>query len=113
MSACIRICPMFYAGAGDGIKTFVLQITLLQPIMSLLFLVTIVSLFGVGLCKNTTVTAECWFDIEVKDMDGPGENYRGRFTVAVFGEAAPMTALNFVSLVKGYNRGGVSLDGVV
>ena len=49
-----------------------------------------------------TVTEEVWFEVEVKDLDGPGEHYKGRFVVAVFGEAAPMTSLNFISLARGY-----------
>ena len=56
-----------------------------------------------------TVTDEVWFDVEVKDYDGPGEDFRGRFVIAVFGEAAPMTALNFVSIAKGYKRGKETL----
>jgi len=52
-----------------------------------------------------TVTDEAWFDIEVRDMDGPGPKYMGRFTVALFGETAPMTVLNFVKLVRGFKKG--------
>lgn len=52
--------------------------------------------------SNYTVTHEAWFELEVKDMDGPGDHYRGKFTVGLFGEVAPMTVLNFVSLAKGY-----------
>ena len=69
-----------------------------------LFLAVTLTLLGVCAC-DYTVTDEVWFEVEVKDMDGPGQDYRGRFTVAVFGEAAPMTALNFVSIAKGYKRG--------
>ncbi|CAG2217533.1 PPIB [Mytilus edulis] len=42
---------------------------------------------------------------EVKDHDGLGEDYRGRFVVAVFGDKCPMTSMNFQSLAKGYKRG--------
>lgn len=55
--------------------------------------------------KNYTVTEEIWFDVEVKDHDGLGEDYRGRFVVAVFGDKCPMTSMNFQSLAKGYKRG--------
>jgi cyclophilin family peptidyl-prolyl cis-trans isomerase len=54
---------------------------------------------------NYTVTDEAWFDIEIKDMDGPGQDYRGRFVVALFGETAPMTTMNFVAITRGYKRG--------
>jgi len=72
----------------------------------LLLLFTIASaLLTVGLCGNNTVTDEAWFEMEVKDMDGPGQDYRGRFVVALFGETAPMTVMNFVSITRGYSRG--------
>lgn len=38
-------------------------------------------------------------------MDGPGQDYRGRFVVALFGDTAPMTVMNFVSITRGYKRG--------
>ena len=41
-------------------------------------------------------------------MDGPGEDYRGRFVIALFGETAPMTVMNFVAIARGYKRGKVS-----
>ena len=56
----------------------------------------------VALAGNHTVTEEVWFEVEVKDMDGPGEDYKGRFTVSLFGEAAPMTVMNFVAIARGY-----------
>jgi hypothetical protein len=61
-------------------------------------------------CGNYTVTDEAWFEIEVKNMDGPGIDYRGRFTVALFGETAPVTVLNFKSIAKGYKKGRVSCE---
>jgi len=54
------------------------------------------------LSSNFTVTHEAWFEVEVRDLDGPGEDFRGKFTVALFGETVPMTVLNFVSLVAGH-----------
>ena len=67
-------------------------------------LAVLVSLGTIAQAGNYTVTEEVWFDIEVLNYDGPGEDFRGRFVVAVFGETAPMTALNFVSLARGYQR---------
>ncbi|PAA65037.1 hypothetical protein BOX15_Mlig031163g1 [Macrostomum lignano] len=49
-----------------------------------------------------TVTEEVWFEIEIKDLDGPGDDFTGRFTVAVFGEDAPATSMNFASLARGW-----------
>lgn len=57
------------------------------------------------LAGEYTVTQEAWFEIEVADIDGPGTSYSGRFVIALFGETAPMTVLNFASITKGYQRG--------
>lgn len=59
--------------------------------------------------SNYTVTHEAWFELEVKDMDGPGDHYRGKFTIGLFGEVAPMTVLNFVSLARGYKTKNAKL----
>ena len=75
----------------------------------LLFITAFVALFGLGLCGNFTVTDEAWFEVKVTDMDGPGEHYTGRFTIALFGEAAPMTVMNFAAITRGYSRGGEKL----
>jgi len=56
------------------------------------------------------VTDEVFFDVKVKDMDGPGQDYRGRFVIGVFGNAAPMTALNFVSIARGFKGGKETLQ---
>jgi len=71
-----------------------------------------VALMAVGYCDEGkyTVTEEAWFEVEVKDMDGPGQDYRGRFTIALFGESAPMTTLNFASIAKGYKKGENKLE---
>lgn len=53
---------------------------------------------------DLTVTHEAFFDIEIKDYDGPGEDYRGRIAIALFGEQVPMTVLNFVKLANGFQR---------
>lgn len=51
---------------------------------------------------NYTVTHEAWFEVEIKDHEGHGDNYYGKFHVGLFGDTVPMTVLNFVSLAKGY-----------
>jgi len=43
-------------------------------------------------------------------MDGPGEDFRGKFTIALFGETVPMTVLNFASLVSGHKIKGQKLS---
>lgn len=48
------------------------------------------------------VTEEVWFEVEIKDMDGPGDDFTGKFTIGVFGEDAPATTMNFVALAKGW-----------
>ena len=68
------------------------------------------SVISVANCGNFTVTDEAWFDVEVKDLDGPGEDYRGRFTLALFGETAPMSVMNFAAITKGYKRGEMKLS---
>lgn len=75
--------------------------------MAALFIASVLAVLGLGLCGNLTVTEEAWFDVEVRDMDGPGEDYRGRFVVALFGDACPMTAMNFAAIAKGFKRGRV------
>ena len=60
---------------------------------------------GITYAGKHTVTDEVWFDVEVKDLDGPGEDFKGRFVVALFGEAAPMTSMNFAAIARSYRRG--------
>lgn len=67
------------------------------------------SVFSLAECGNYTVTDEAWFEVSVKDMDGPGKDYKGKFTIALFGEAAPMTAMNFAAITRGYKRGRENL----
>lgn len=78
--------------------------------MAVIFLASLFSIIALATCGDHTVTEETWFDIEIKDYYGEGEDYRGRFVIAVFGETAPMTVTNFQHLVKGYKRTGVSAD---
>ncbi|XP_074652871.1 uncharacterized protein LOC141907193 [Tubulanus polymorphus] len=65
------------------------------------------ALLAVAYCRksNYTVTDEAWFDIEIKDMDGPGEDFRGRFEIALFGLVAPVSVFNFKSIAAGYKHG--------
>ena len=78
--------------------------------MAALFVAALLSVLATAYCGNHTVTDEVWFNVEIKDLDGPGEDYTGRFVIAVFGEAAPMTSLNFVSIARGYKRGNEKLS---
>ncbi|XP_069138259.1 uncharacterized protein [Argopecten irradians] len=55
-----------------------------------------------------TVTEEVYFDVLIEE-DKDEDDYRGRFVVAVFGDIAPMTVLNFQSIAKGYKRGKTPL----
>ncbi|ESO87541.1 hypothetical protein LOTGIDRAFT_101404, partial [Lottia gigantea] len=34
-----------------------------------------------------------------------GEDFRGTFTIGLFGDSVPMTALNFAGICKGFKRG--------
>jgi len=65
----------------------------------------VLSLVGLSLAGKYTVTDEAWFEVQTDDVDGKGTPFTGRFTIALFGETAPMTVMNFVSIVKGYKRG--------
>ena len=78
--------------------------------MLILFTAVLLSAAVPALAGNFTITQEAWFDIEVKDLDGPGQDYTGRFVIALFGEVAPMTVLNFASITKGYKRGRENLQ---
>jgi len=51
-----------------------------------------------------TVTDEAWFKVTIKDADGSGKDYTGKFVVALFGETVPMTVMNFVAIARGYER---------
>lgn len=75
----------------------------------LYILFAVVVLFNPIMGGKYTITDEAWFDVEVKDMDGPGQDYRGRFVIGLFGDTAPMTAMNFVAITRGYKRGRETL----
>ncbi|XP_060566460.1 uncharacterized protein LOC132725375 isoform X2 [Ruditapes philippinarum] len=73
--------------------------------MAALLYVSLFAVFSLGYCGNYTVTEEAWFDVEVKDLDGPGEDFRGRFVIGLFGDTCPMTTMNFAAIAKGFVRG--------
>ncbi|KAL5004805.1 hypothetical protein ScPMuIL_018261 [Solemya velum] len=60
---------------------------------------------GGAASSNYTVTEEVWMDVEIKDFDGPGDDYRGRLVIGVFGETCPMTTMNFINIAKGFRTG--------
>ncbi|KAL5007995.1 hypothetical protein ScPMuIL_013576 [Solemya velum] len=72
--------------------------------MITLFLAVVLSVFSLVYCANHTVTEEVWLDIEIKDHDGPGDDYRGRLVIAMFGDTCPMTTMNFAAIAKGFRR---------
>lgn len=73
--------------------------------MAALFVACIFAIISLGYCGNYTVTEECFFDVEVKDWDTPGDDFRGRFVIGLFGETTPMAAMNFAALTKGFKVG--------
>jgi len=68
-------------------------------------LIASMTLVAVVTGTKFTVTDEVWFEAHVKNIDGAGNDYTGRFTIALFGETAPMTVMNFASLARGYKKG--------
>merc|ERR1712142_1179430 len=58
-------------------------------------------------CGKYTVTEEVYLDFKVKNYDG--EKYSGRVVVALFGQTAPITCLNFAKLAQGYKKGGKNM----
>ncbi|OWF46913.1 peptidyl-prolyl cis-trans isomerase A2-like [Mizuhopecten yessoensis] len=57
---------------------------------------------------RNTITEEVWFDVVVEGMNDE-EDYHGRFVIALFGDIAPMSVMNFQSIVRGYKRGKKNL----
>merc|ERR1711922_85591 len=53
--------------------------------------------------SNFTVTAEAVFDVEVKNYNGR-DDLKGKITVGIFGNTAPVSALNFKTLCNGFKR---------
>lgn len=62
--------------------------------MVVLFLF-VVLVVVVNVYKNFIVIEEVWFDVEIKDYDGIGEDYRGWFVVVMFGDKCLMIMMNF------------------
>ncbi|GAB1608548.1 peptidyl-prolyl cis-trans isomerase B-like [Argonauta hians] len=58
---------------------------------------------------NHTVTKQAWFDIVIKDFDGPGEDHHERLVIGLFGKTAPSTVLNFAAITNGYKHRGTKL----
>jgi len=69
--------------------------------VSLSLVLTYVSVVS---CAKYTVTEEAWFELEAKDIDGEGNDFNGRITIALFGDTVPITVLNFASLARGYKK---------
>lgn len=73
----------------------------------MLLLATAISvLLAVTSANNNTfkVTSEAVLDIEVKNYDGEGNDLNGEIRVALFGEEAPATVLNYKALCAGFKR---------
>ena len=49
----------------------------------MLFACALVTVLAAAYASEYTVTEEVWFDFEVKNMDGPGEDYKGRLVRGV------------------------------
>lgn len=78
--------------------------------MAIFFALTLAStMFGFSFADNLTVTDEAWFDVQISDHDSPGEDFHGRFVIALFGDVAPMTVMNFAAITRGYKRGNENL----
>ena len=75
----------------------------------MLLVVVALGYLGLSMADKYTVTDEAWFDVKIFDLDGEGEHYTGRFVVALFGETAPMTTMNFLAITRGYQRGNETL----
>ena len=74
--------------------------------MSVLVVVAVLAHLGLSMAGMYTVTDEAWFEVSVTEKTGDGSKklFTGRFTVALFGEAAPMTVMNFLAITRGYKR---------
>ncbi|XP_029637330.1 peptidyl-prolyl cis-trans isomerase B [Octopus sinensis] len=58
---------------------------------------------------NHTVTHQAWFDIVIKDYDGPAEDLHDRFVFGLYGKTAPVTVLNFAKISNGYKHRNTKL----
>ena len=113
---------MYVSSYLETSKKFANSIDFIE--MSIKLVVTWLLVVGVAIRADTTakiedddddtknkpsyvVTDEAWFEVEIRDLEGPGMHYRGRFEVGLFGEIVPMTTMNFVGICKGYKSGKV------
>jgi len=70
----------------------------------LLLMTALAALAALGAAdSNFTVTAEAVFDVEVKNYNGQ-DDLKGKITVGIFGNTAPVSALNFKTLCNGFKR---------
>lgn len=70
----------------------------------LLFVTALAAMAALGAAdSNFTVTAEAVFDVEVKNYNGR-DDLKGKITVGIFGNTAPVSALNFKTLCNGFKR---------
>lgn len=59
--------------------------------------------------SNYTITELAWFVVEIKNHEGPGGDYKGKFVIGLFGDTVPMTVMNFALITKGYSSGSQKL----
>ncbi|XP_076465615.1 uncharacterized protein LOC143297256 [Babylonia areolata] len=68
-------------------------------------LVLVTSLVTLCTChKNFTVTFVAKLELEVKNYNGQGDDISHELVVGIFGDTAPITALNFKTLCTGWER---------
>ena len=81
-----------------------------RPKMATLHLLAVLtSLVTLCYCdKNFTVTYEVTLEVEVKNYNGLGDDINGKIVIGMFGDTAPITALNFKTLCDGWTRNDVS-----
>ncbi|KAK7477848.1 hypothetical protein BaRGS_00030926 [Batillaria attramentaria] len=73
--------------------------------------VVLTSLVALCACeKNFTVTFEVTLEVEVKNYNGQGDDINGKIVIGMFGDTAPITALNFKNLCNGWTRDDVKLS---
>ncbi|KAK6178699.1 hypothetical protein SNE40_011223 [Patella caerulea] len=53
------------------------------------------------------VTEEVYLDVEIENFYGPDNHFGGRIVIGIFGDLVPMTALNFITLAKGFKKRGI------
>lgn len=68
-----------------------------------LVLAALLGVLHLATAGKYTVTDEAWFEVQVQTQDG--KTWKGKFTIGVFGETAPMSSMNFISIARGYKRG--------